>query len=259
MSKNSDHLSDQGRFFREMQIELLIHDLKDPVSVIETGVRTLLERRETNGPLSAKQEKTLRRVLRNAQKTRSMMYSLLEIGRSQAGCLNCMSFCPGEAVFESLVEAVETQCPAIHDQLLAVKDRCDQMRILAAEGILLEIDPDTASLEILQDRIKFSQIVGNLIKNALYYRKKKLRIDVSKKDRQLIVNVQDDGPGIDSEHHEAVFQRYTQVKTPEKLSRTGHGLGLAGARIMARCMNGDVSVFSNKGNGAVFRMVLPVS
>jgi signal transduction histidine kinase len=133
------------------------------------------------------------------------------------------------------------------------------MRILAAEDILLEIDPDTASLEILQDRIKFSQIVGNLIKNALYYRKKQLRIDVFKKDRQLIVNVQDDGPGIDSEHHEAVFQRYTQVKTPEKLSRTGHGLGLAGARIMARCMNGDVSVFSNKGNGTVFRLVLPVS
>jgi hypothetical protein len=72
-------MKNENEFFREIEIEFLIHELKDPISVIETGVRMLLERRERHGPLSLRQEKTLKRVLRNAQKARNMMYGLLEI------------------------------------------------------------------------------------------------------------------------------------------------------------------------------------
>ncbi|HSO67915.1 MAG TPA: HAMP domain-containing sensor histidine kinase [Desulfatirhabdiaceae bacterium] len=259
MSEQKNQTPDQGQFFREMQIELLIHDLKDPVAVIETGVRSLLDRRETNGPLSHRQEKTLKRVLRNAQKTRSMMYNLLEIGRSQAGCFNCMAFSPVYVMFESLMEAIETQCSAIHEQVSACSDSLEQLRILKENGIHLQVDADMAAFEMIQDKTKFSQIVGNLIKNALYYRKERLNIRMDHIAGLLTVEVQDDGPGIDSKHHETVFQRYTQVKASENLSRNGHGLGLAGARIMARSMNGDVSVFCDKGMGTVFRLVLPVS
>ena len=38
-------------FFREIEVEFLIHELKDPVSIIETGVRTLLEKRDKFGTL----------------------------------------------------------------------------------------------------------------------------------------------------------------------------------------------------------------
>ena len=107
----------ENAFFREIEIEFLIHELKDPVSVIETGVRMLLERRETLGPLSPRQEKTLKRVLRNAQKARSMMYGLLEIGRSQAGCFVCSSFQLVPTVQDILMEAVESVCPPVFDQI----------------------------------------------------------------------------------------------------------------------------------------------
>ena len=50
-------MKNENEFFREIEIEFLIHELKDPVSVIETGVRTLLERRETHGPLSRVRKK----------------------------------------------------------------------------------------------------------------------------------------------------------------------------------------------------------
>ena len=43
------------RFFREVDIEFLVHELKDPVAIIETGLRTLLERQEKYGPLTDKQ------------------------------------------------------------------------------------------------------------------------------------------------------------------------------------------------------------
>ena len=47
------------QFFRELEIQFLIHELKDPIAIIETGLRTILERREKFGPLSTKQENTL--------------------------------------------------------------------------------------------------------------------------------------------------------------------------------------------------------
>jgi two-component system OmpR family sensor kinase len=79
-------MKNENKFFREIEIEFLIHELKDPISVIETGVRMLLERKETHGPLSMRQEKTLKRVLRNAQKARNMMYGLLELWKFIMDC-----------------------------------------------------------------------------------------------------------------------------------------------------------------------------
>jgi signal transduction histidine kinase len=40
--------------------------------------------------------------------------------------------------------------------------------------------------------------------------------------------------------------------------RNGHGLGLAGARIMARCLGGDIGIVSNKDKGTIFQLTLPI-
>ena len=81
---------------------------------------------------------------------------------------------------------------------------------------------------------------------------------ILEKDR-LIVEVTDDGPGIDPAHHQTVFERYRQVQECAISPRNGHGLGLAGALIMARCLGGDIALESSKGKGASFRFELPVS
>ena len=64
-------------FFKDIEIEFLIHELKDPISIIETGARTLLEKQSRFGQLVPRQEKTLHRIVRNAQKAREMLYGLL--------------------------------------------------------------------------------------------------------------------------------------------------------------------------------------
>ena len=72
-------LQSPDHFFRELEIEFLLHELKDPISIIETGMRSLLERQEKYGPLSGRQERTLRRSLRNTKKVRDMVNGLLEM------------------------------------------------------------------------------------------------------------------------------------------------------------------------------------
>jgi signal transduction histidine kinase len=71
------------------------------------------------------------------------------------------------------------------------------------------------------------------------------------------LKVIDDGPGIPAEHHQTIFQRYVQLENTPGLERRGHGLGLAGARIVARCLGGDIRVESQAGLGAIFILELP--
>jgi two-component system, OmpR family, sensor kinase len=250
-------MKNENGFFRDIDIEFLIHELKDPVSVIETGIRTLLERRETHGPLSARQEKTLKRVLRNVQKARSMMYGLLEIGRSQAGCFACSSFQLVPTVQDALMEAVESVCPPVFDQITLLDSSEETLAFLSSQCIYVHIDSEVSQLEMNQDEVKFRQIAGNLIKNALHHRRQRVDIGLGCQNKMVRIEVSDDGPGIGAEHHEMIFRRYTQLKADDALSRTGHGLGLAGALILAQSMGGTIEIISRKGKGATFRLMLP--
>ncbi len=244
-------------FFQELQIEFLVHELKGPVAVIETGVRTLLERQDKFGPLSPKQEKTLKRVLRNTRKTRHMMNSLLEVGRSQAGCFTCAAFDPATATLETLLEALEIFQENLADQIPQETDRTGLTAFLEANGIHLGIDPKVKASRVIQDETKFRQVLGNLIRNALYHRQEDITIHLYRQVDNLVIEVTDDGPGIAPEHHELVFKRYAQIQTDGALKRRGHGLGLAGALVLARSMGGNIQLDSQKGRGATFRLILP--
>jgi signal transduction histidine kinase len=55
-----------------------------------------------------------------------------------------------------------------------------------------------------------------------------------------------------------VFKRYAQVKACSIVPRKGHGLGLAGANIISRCLGGSLKLESEKGKGATFRLKIPI-
>lgn len=255
-TRKADAVKPAEPFFREVQIEFLIHELKGPVAVVETGLRSLLEKRANFGPLSLRQEKTLQRTLRNARKTRQMLNELLEIGRSEAGCFSCHLFELKGAVRDALFESLET-VPGKHVDHLEADDRL--LETLTDYGIYLNMPPRIAEMELHQDEIKFRQIFGNLLKNALHHRKERIDIDISQTENRLQIDVCDDGPGIRPEHHETVFRRYVQINECALPSdRRGHGLGLANASILAGRLGGAVELSSEGGKGTRFRLTLPV-
>ena len=256
--KEARPIGEDHSFFREIQVEFLIHELKDPIAIIETGARTLLEKKEKYGALTARQEKTLSRVLRNTRKAQEMLQDLLEVGRSEAGGFFCCRFQASKVVYEVLLQALEMKAAEVFEGTRELDREPDVLAFLGRQGIILEINPQITGTEILQDEIKFRQIVANLIKNALHYRKKRLEIKVGKNQDTLCIDISDDGPGIAPEHHQAIFRRYTQVEVCTPLSRHSHGLGLAGALILARCLGGDIQVKSRKGSGATFRLIMPL-
>jgi len=246
------------QFFREIEIQFLIHELKDPIAIIETGLRTLLEKQEKFGPLSSKQQNTLNRTLRNTKKARSMLNNLLEIGRSESGCFICSHFEPATTVYQALKDSLEIMTGPLSEELGKYQAEKDAVELLSQNGITLEFSARVQNTEIFQDEIKFRQIVGNLFKNALHHRRTQVKIMMDVEDENLVMTVSDDGPGVEPEHQEMIFKRYAQVKECSIVPRKGHGLGLAGALILARCLGGDITLDSRPGQGASFHLKLPV-
>ncbi len=247
------------RFFDDLKIEFLIHELKDPIAVIETGARALLERPEKYGPLTDRQQKTLNRMLRSSQKTREMLYDLLEVGRSEAGFCACCHFPPVRVTCEVLLDVLETLSQRVPEELRRFSEAGKLMAFLSDAGVRIVVNAEAAETEMFQDERKFRQIIGNLIKNGLHHRKASLEIRIEKPAPDtLSISLADDGPGVDPKHHQLIFKRYAQVNECAAVDRKGHGLGLAGALVLARCLGGEITIDSQRGRGATFRFTLPL-
>jgi len=246
-------------FFRDINVEFLIHELKDPISVIETAVRMLLEKPNKYGVLSDRQKKTLNRALRNTRKARDMLADLLEVGRSDAGCFLCGRFDPNAVVDDVFIDVLEAADNRIWEVIQEIGPSPARIELLQRRGIHLSYDHSDPCIEMCQDETKFRQIVANLVKNAFQHRRRQLEICTYHRSGHYIVDVIDDGPGVDAGDRELIFKRYTQLSSCVQLSRTGHGLGLAGARILARHLCGDITIESRRGAGTVFRLSLPTT
>jgi two-component system, OmpR family, sensor kinase len=251
--------SDDGRFFSEVDVEFIIHELKNPLAIIDTAVHMLLDKPDKYGPLTDQQRKTLKRALRNSKKARNLLADLLEVGRSDAGCVECCRFDPLVTIEAVLMEALEASDLDCWEALQQIGSGADRGSAFARYGIRLAHTDDVRRSQLCQDEIKFRQIMGNLVSNALQHRRRCLEINIDCRENWLIINVIDDGPGVEKENRERIFARYTRLGGCDRLSRRRHGLGLAGARILARHLGGDICVKNAGRQGAVFCLTLPLN
>ena len=146
----------------------------------------------------------------------------------------------------------------ISDNLRTCSEGDGAQGILNQHGIYVFIEPSIIDMEIFQDEVKFRHIIGNLIKNALHHRRERIDIHLKQEGDNLVVEVKDDGPGVDPEHHQMIFRRYAQASECTMVQRKGHGLGLAGGLIIAKCLGGDIELDSHRGKGATFRLIIPM-
>lgn len=245
-------------FFQQVNIEFLVHELKDPLSIIETNANMLERIDHSDKSTANRQRRILKRILRSTTRVRSLLEELLEVGRAEAVCFNCLPFEPVQVVRQVLVDVIESHASDLYEKMRSVGEISAQMKLLATIGVRMEAQPAAESIQMVQDETKFRQIVGNLLKNALTYRRHLMLINLTYHKGILTLLVRDDGPGVADEHREKIFERYTQVSPFPGVARSGHGLGLAVSRILARSMDGDITLESQLGQGARFQLTLPI-
>jgi len=107
------------------------------------------------------------------------------------------------------------------------------------------------------DKDLLNQVFYNLTSNAIKYAKNELVIHASFNNNIFRISVKDDGPGIATEVHELIFDKFFQAKNQTLKKPEGSGLGLAICKKIIEMHNGKIWVESEEGNGSEFIVEIP--
>ena len=113
---------------------------------------------------------------------------------------------------------------------------------------------------ILADKLHFTNVIGNLLDNAIKYCEKEPRISIttSNSEASIQIEISDNGIGISPENQKKIFARFYRVPTGNRHDVKGFGLGLNYVKLIVEAHKGKISVQSKPGNGSIFTIVLPM-
>jgi CheY-like chemotaxis protein len=134
---------------------------------------------------------------------------------------------------------------------------------LVPPGVALRIAVEPGLPPITSDEQKLSQVLRNLVANALKFTERgfvevRARRDEDRAGDRIVFEVADSGIGIAAEHHELIFREFAQVDGDTAPRTRGSGLGLPLSRRLAELLGGTLTVTSALGSGSTFRLELPV-
>ncbi|MCP4023074.1 MAG: HAMP domain-containing histidine kinase [Desulfobacteraceae bacterium] len=243
---------------RTIKTEILIHDLKVPISVIDAGAKSLLNRRESYGPLTQKQEKVLRRIIRNTLTTQRLVNDMLELGRSREGVVNKINFSVSSLIREVLVEIFDLSDYRVSESIRKVEGYKHLLQVVDPHGVTLSFDSKTWEAVVYLDAAKVKQILRNLVTNAFKHRSSAVGISGKIEGKELKLSIKDDGKGIPPCDHKKIFETYFTTGSSIESAIKSHGLGLAGVMVLLKDMQGHLKLESDDGKGAEFKVTIPL-
>jgi signal transduction histidine kinase len=110
------------------------------------------------------------------------------------------------------------------------------------------------------DADRLYEVVTNLMDNAAKYSppQSEVVLDVQTEGREAVISVSDSGPGIPTEAHSHIFEKFYRLDSGDAKETYGYGLGLYLCRRLVESMNGRIWVESEPGRGATFRFTMPL-
>lgn len=125
-----------------------------------------------------------------------------------------------------------------------------------AQGVMLRTE--LSPVEATVDPTRIHQVLSNLLSNALKFTPAhgEVRVEVVREDRQAVLRVVDDGPGIPADELPRIFDRFFRGMGARA---RGSGIGLTVARELVHAHGGEIDVGSGVGQGSTFTVRLPVS
>lgn len=213
------------------------HEFRTPINSILGLTQLLLDR--LDGELTPEQEKQVRFVRTSAESLSGLVNDLLDLSRIEAG--------------RHELRASEFEAGELLSSLRGM------MRPLVREGVELVLDEPLAS-RLNTDRGKVSQILRNLVSNAIKFTEKgSITVHAERVGAHRIrFSVSDTGIGIAEKDQARVFEEFTQIDSPIQRKVQGTGLGLALSQKLAEMLGGTLTVRSKLGEGATFTLEIPL-
>jgi signal transduction histidine kinase len=193
------------------------------------------------GSLNEKQVRYLTRIKSNTDRLSRLINDLLDLSRIEAGRVE--------------VRAATLTLTALAEEV------AEQVKALAAEKrIQIEVPSSDLRFTVWADRDKVTQILTNLIGNAIKFTPQNGKVNVMLEqngDGQVQVSIADTGPGILPEERNKIFSKFYQIANLEKQKPRGSGLGLAISKALVEMHGGKIWVESELGKGSTFYFTLP--
>jgi two-component system sensor histidine kinase KdpD len=224
----------QEERLRNSLLSSISHDLRTPLAVIGGSASSLLQGNQLS---EGTQRQLIQAIHDEAHRMTHMVNNILDMTRLEAGLvqLDLQSY-----HLEEIVGAV----------LERLKDQFGQ------RAVSIDIPRNLPMLCV--DGVLFEKVLINLLENAAKYTPPYTQIDVvaSLQDRQIQIQVMDNGPGIPKGSKRQVFAKF--YRGHAEGSVTGTGLGLAICSAIVEAHRGRIWVDSRPGGGAIFSLVLPL-
>jgi signal transduction histidine kinase len=223
------------------------HELRTPLTVIKEYCSLVHD--EIVGPLNAEQRRCLASALRNCNRLADLVNDLLDLDsiesghsclwREQVDLLDLLRVC---------TQDLGVQCRGVGQSLVFVR----------GDGLagLAEHDP----LPVLAAPDKIMQVVVNLVGNAHKFTPVDgtITVWVDVQGTEVVVEVQDNGPGIAVADQTRVFEKFAQLGRTDGPGPKGTGLGLPISRKIIELHGGRLDLFSAPGAGCRFRFAVPL-
>ncbi len=216
-------------------ISLISHKLRTPLVAIRAYPRLLLSDTVKN-PLNDFQKNALHVISQECHRMEEMVNQLI--------------------AFSSLDPETLSKQPCTAEELLQGSGKIlpDEIKSKMAD---VKMDLSLKDAHIDGDPMLLQHVFRNLVENAFKFGAKQIKVKAQTENGSVVVQFQDDGPGIPPEDHLRIFDRFYQVEKDFSGQVPGAGLGLAMVKQTVEAHGGKTWVESVPGRGSTFFVQLP--
>jgi two-component system, OmpR family, phosphate regulon sensor histidine kinase PhoR len=229
-------LKEQENFRKEF-LGNVSHELKTPIFNIQGYLDTLLDGaiHDPNVNIAF-----IKKAAKSADRLNLLVNELLTISQMETGKLqmNMTKFSIGELIAD-IFESLELRAGLRNVRMLFLEGAQEHFIVMA-------------------DRDRIRQVLVNLIVNAINYGKEggQVVLNVFEMEPNILIEVTDDGEGIDQEHLPRLFERFYRIDSSRSRSQGGTGLGLSIVKHIIESHGQNIHVRSTRGIGSTFGFTL---
>jgi Na+/proline symporter/signal transduction histidine kinase len=220
-------------------VSTVTHELRTPLTSMRAFAEILIDNPGLSQP---ERERFLRIVVEEIERLSRLINQVLDLSKIESGRVEW------EIADVDLRDLIEESAAAA-GQLLA--ERKAKLRV--------RVPAEVPTVPADRDRVK--QVLLNLLSNAAKFcdeERGRVAVELAVENGAVRVDVRDNGPGIDPEHQEVIFDRFRQGEAALAGRPSGTGLGLPISRQIIRHLGGELWVESTPGDGATFSFTLPL-
>lgn len=216
----------------------VVHDLKSPIAIIKGYTDLLVE--ELPGKLNEQQLSMLITIQNNTKKMLNLVNDLLDVSAIESGNLDIVL--KDTDLGELLKNIQQTNIILAHNK-----------------SIILNLNLDSKLPKIRIDPSRMTQVMDNLISNAIKFSHANTTITISAKtsSNEIHITVEDQGQGIPYSEIPHLFEKFAKISVRPTGGEKSTGLGLSIVEQIVQAHDGHVEVESEVGQGTTFTIILP--